>query len=84
MTKPPTTLKVAAMIEIDPNRLSIIPIFLVKIRRAPKMVTADIALVIDISGVCNKEGTFDINTYPIIKAIIKKESSTKKSTINYL
>ena len=60
MTNPPTTLKIAVITAIAPN---IFPDNLVsseKIRRAPRIVTAEIALVIDIKGVCSNGGTREI------------------------
>lgn len=37
----------------------------------PRIVTPEIALVPDISGVCNNEGTFLITLYPSKAAITK-------------
>ena len=77
ITNPPTTLKVAIAIAITPITLSKGVVSTEKSRSAPSMVTAEIAFVIDIKGVCKSCGTFDIKRYPI-----KKQKKNTNSIIN--
>ncbi|XPS83322.1 uncharacterized protein Dvar_13400 [Desulfosarcina variabilis str. Montpellier] len=67
MAKPPITLKLAQRIAIAPKHVSSGVVGTENNKSAPKMVTAETALVIDINGVCRSDGTLDMRTYPIKK-----------------
>ena len=61
MANPPTTLKVAVMMAREPNIFSTILVGWENRTTAPSIVTAEMALVIDIKGVCKSGGTLEIN-----------------------
>lgn len=66
MVNPPTTLNAARAIAIAPRTVSGMSGKTAKTRSAPNIVTAEMAFVIDINGVCRSGGTFEISRYPII------------------
>ena len=55
------TLKLAVMIARDPIIFSEVVVGCENSRTAPKIVTAEMALVIDIKGVCRSGGTLEIS-----------------------
>jgi hypothetical protein len=61
MAKPPTTLKAALIIATEPNSFTGTVVGTENRINAPSMVTAEMALVMDIRGVCSKDGTLDIS-----------------------
>lgn len=67
IAKPPITLKLAQTMAIAPKHFSSGVVGTENNKSAPKMVTAETALVIDINGVCKRDGTLKIRTYPIRK-----------------
>jgi hypothetical protein len=72
---PPTTLIVAKKTAAVPNSTVIVKELLdPEDNKAPTKVIPDIAFAPDINGVCNVEGTFEINSIP------KKIESTNTNT----
>ena len=75
---PPTTLIVAKKTAAVPNSTVIVKELLdPEDNKAPTKVIPDIAFAPDINGVCNVEGTFEINSIP--KKI--ESTNTNKSKI---
>ena len=69
------------MIAATPTDFPVRSVLTEKRSKAPKIVTAEIALVIDINGVCNNGGTRDISRYPIRKENMNTKSSVSSSAI---
>ena len=67
MAKPPMRLKLAQTMAIAPKPVSSGVVGAENNKSAPNRVTPETALVIDINGVCNKDGIFDIKRYPTKK-----------------
>ena len=81
IVNPPTTLNAARAIAIAPSRVSVKSDVTAKTRSAPSIVTAEMALVIDINGVCNNGGTFEISKYPMMIDRINTETIINNSFI---
>lgn len=63
MMKPPTILNTAMTMAIAPSILVETDMASSNRRRAPRIVTAEMAFVIDMRGVCNNWGTREISIY---------------------
>lgn len=69
------------MIAATPSDFPVRSVLTEKRSKTPKIVTAEIALVIDINGACNNGGTRDISRYPMRKELMNTKSIISSSSI---